>query len=158
MILLDTNTCIYIINAKPAAVLARFQQYRLGDIGLCSVVAAELAFGVAKSGSVRNRQALEMFLAPLSAPRPAEAARPPWGSSKVAKPHLLESILPFDDAALWTYGDLRADLERRSTPIGALDTMIAAHALSQHAMLVTNNTREFAKVPGLQLDNWIAEL
>jgi tRNA(fMet)-specific endonuclease VapC len=66
--------------------------------------------------------------------------------------------LPFDDAALWTYGDLRADLERRSTPIGALDTMIAAHALSQHAMLVTNNTREFAKVPGLQLDNWIAEL
>ena len=133
MILLDTNTCIYIINAKPAAVLARFQQYRLGDIGLCSVVAAELAFGVAKSGSLRNRQALEIFLAPLS-------------------------ILPFDDAALWTYGDLRTDLERRGTPIGALDTMIAAHALSQHAMLVTNNTREFAKVPGLQLDNWVAEL
>ena len=66
MILLDTNICIYIINAKPPAVLARFQQYRLGDIGLCSVVAAELAFGVAKSGSARNRQALEMFLAPLS--------------------------------------------------------------------------------------------
>jgi tRNA(fMet)-specific endonuclease VapC len=131
MILLDTNICIYIINAKPPAVLARFQQYRLGDIGLCSVVAAELAFGVAKSGSARNREALDMFLAPLT-------------------------ILPFDAAAVWVYGDLRADLERRGTPIGSLDTMIAAHALSQQALLVTNNSREFAKVPGLQLDNWVA--
>ena len=130
MILLDTNICIYIINAKPPAVLARFQQFRLGDIGLSSVVAAELAFGVAKSGSARNRQALEMFLAPLT-------------------------ILPFDAAAVWAYGDLRADLVRRGTPIGSLDTMIAAHALSQHALLVNNNTREFAKVPGLQLDNWV---
>ena len=131
MILLDTNICVYIINAKPPAVLARFQQYRLGDIGLCSVVAAELAFGVAKSGSERNRQALEMFLAPLT-------------------------ILPFDESAAWAYGDLRADLERRGTPIGSLDTMIAAHALSQQALLVTHNTREFAKVPGLQLDDWVA--
>ena len=130
MILLDTNICIYIINAKPPAVLARFQQYRLGDIGLCSVVAAELAYGVVKSGSARNRQALEMFLAPLT-------------------------ILPFDAAAAWAYGDLRADLERHGTPVGSLDTMIAAHALSLQAMLVTNNTHEFAKVPGLQLDNWV---
>lgn len=130
MILLDTNICIYIINAKPPAVLERFQQYRLGDIGICSVVAAELAFGVAKSGSLRNRQALEMFLAPLM-------------------------ILPFDEAAIWAYGDLRAELERKGTPIGSLDTMIAAHALSQHATLVTNNTREFSKVPGLSLDNWV---
>jgi tRNA(fMet)-specific endonuclease VapC len=57
---------------------------------------------------------------------------------------------------VWIYGDLRADLERRGTPIGSLDTLIAAHALSQQALLVTNNTREFAKVPGLQLDNWVA--
>lgn len=56
---------------------------------------------------------------------------------------------------MWAYGDLRADLKRRGTPIGALDTMIAAHALSQQALLVTNDTREFAKVPGLQLDNWV---
>ena len=130
MILLDTNICIYIINARPAAVLQRFRQYRMGDIGLCSVVAAELAYGVAKSGSLRNRQALEMFLAPLT-------------------------VLPFDEAALWVYGDLRAELERQGTPIGALDTMIAAHALSQQSPLVTNNTAEFARVPGLQLDNWV---
>ena len=130
MILLDTNICIYIINARPAAVLERFKRYRLGEIGLCSVVAAELAFGVAKSGSVRNRQALEMFLAPLT-------------------------ILPFDDRAAWAYGDLRADLERRGTPIGSLDTIIAAHALSLQATLITNNTREFAQVSGLHVDNWV---
>ena len=129
MILLDTNICIYIINAKPVDVLERFRQYRMGEVGLCSVVAAELAFGVAKSGSLRNRQALEMFLAPLT-------------------------ILPFDQQASWVYGDLRADLQKRGTPIGSLDTLIAAHALSQQATLVTNNTREFAMVPGLRLENW----
>ena len=130
MILLDTNICVHVINAKPPAVLERFRQHRMGEIGLCSVVAAELAYGVAKSGSARNRQALEMFLAPLI-------------------------ILPFDEAALWAYGDLRAELERKGTPIGALDTMIAAHALSQQSTLVTNNTREFARVPGLALENWV---
>ena len=130
MILLDTNICIYIINAKPPAVLARFRQYRLGDIGLSSIVAAELAYGVAKSGSTRNRQALNMFLAPLT-------------------------IVPFDTAAIWAYGDLRANLERAGTPIGSLDTMIAAHALSLRAQLVTNNTREFSKVAGLHLDDWV---
>ena len=129
MILLDTNICIYIINARLPAVLARFRQYRLGEIGVSSVVLSELAFGVAKSGSTRNRQALEMFLAPLV-------------------------VLPFDDAAAWAYGTVRADLERRGTPIGALDTMIAAHAVSLQALLVTHNTREFAQVTGLQLDDW----
>ena len=130
MILLDTNICIHVINAKPPEVLERFRKYRMGEIGLCSVVAAELAYGVAKSGSARNRDALEMFLAPLI-------------------------ILPFDVAALWTYGDLRAELERKGTPIGALDTMIAAHALSNKSILVTNNSREFARVPGLALENWV---
>jgi tRNA(fMet)-specific endonuclease VapC len=130
MILLDTNICIYIINAKPPAVLERFKNYRLGEIGVCSVVAAELAFGVAKSGSARNRHALEMFLAPLT-------------------------ILPFDERAAWAYGDLRAELERRGTPIGSLDTMIAAHALNLQATLITNNTREFAQVPGLHVANWV---
>lgn len=130
MILLDTNICIYIINAKPPAVLQRFRNYRMGDIGVCSVVAAELAFGVAKSGSTRNREALELYLAPLT-------------------------VLPFDEPAVWAYGTLGAELERQGTPIGALDTMIAAHALSQQATLVTNNTSEFGRVPGLRLDNWV---
>ena len=130
MILLDTNICIYIINKRPPEVLARFREYRLGEIGICSVVAAELAYGVAKSRSARNRSALVMFLAPLE-------------------------VLPFDEAAVWAYGELRASLEREGQPIGALDTMIAAHALSLEAPLVTNNTREFARVPGLRLENWV---
>lgn len=130
MILLDTNICIDVINAKPPAVLQRFREYRIGEIGICSVVATELAYGVAKSGSTRNRQALEMFLAPLM-------------------------ILPFDEDAIWSYGDLRAELMRKGTPIDSLDTMIAAHALSLRCTLVTNNTREFAKVPGLALENWV---
>lgn len=130
MILLDTNICIHIINARPAAVLQRFRDYRMGEIGLCSVVAAELAYGVSKGGSTRNREALDLFLSPLA-------------------------ILPFDETALWCYGDLRADLERQGTPIGALDMLIAAHALSLQATLVTNNIKAFQRVPGLQLDNWV---
>ena len=130
MILLDTNICIYIINAKPPGVLAHFERYRLGDVGVSSVVASELAYGVAKSSSVRNRQALEMFLAPLE-------------------------VLPFDEWAVWVYGDLRAELERDGRSIGALDTMIAAHALSLDATLVTNNFREFSMVPRLNLENWV---
>ena len=130
MILLDTNICIYIINAKPPEVLARFRHYRLGEVGLCSVVAAELAYGVAKSRSASNKAALEMFLAPLER-------------------------LPVDTHALWASGDLRANLERQGQPIGALDTMIAAHALSLDAPLVTHNTREFERVPGLRLENWV---
>jgi len=127
--MLDTNICIYIINARPPAVLERFRRERLGSISISSVTAAELAFGVAKSGSARNREALEMFLAPLE-------------------------VLPFDASAIWHYGDLRAALERRGEPIGALDTMIAAHAMASNTILVTNNTREFARVAGLRLENW----
>lgn len=129
MILLDTNICIYVINNRPPTVLGRFRQYSLGEIGVSSIVAAELTFGVAKSGSPRNRQALEMFLAPLE-------------------------ILPFDERCIWVYGDLRTDLEKRGLSIGSLDTLIAAHALSLNVPLVTNNLREFSRIPGLRLENW----
>ncbi len=130
--MLDTNICIYIINARPPAVLARFRKEHLGSIGISSVTAAELAFGVAKSGSARNHEALEMFLATLE-------------------------IMPFDASTIWHYGELRAELERRGQPIGALDTMIAAHALAANTILVTNNTREFVRVPALRLQNWAEE-
>lgn len=96
------------------------------------MVAAELAYGVTKRGSERNRSALEMFLAPLE-------------------------IMPFDENAVWAYAELRVELERRGESIGSLDTMIAAHALSLSAVLVTNNTREFARVKGLQLENWVVQ-
>ncbi len=128
--LLDTNICIYVINSRPREVLDRFKNESMGSIGISSVSAAELAYGVAKSGSARNREALAMFLAPLD-------------------------VLPFDEAAIWHYGKLRSDLEKRGEPIGALDTLIAAHALATDTILVTNNTREFSRVKGLRLENWV---
>lgn len=128
--MLDTNICIYIINARPAQVLRHFQEYSTGDIGVSSITATELAYGVAKSGSAKNRAALEKFLAPLE-------------------------IAAFNDAVFWRYGEIRAELERRGQPIGSLDTLIAAHALVLDATLVTNNTAEFARIAGLRLENWV---
>ena len=128
--LLDTNICIYIINKRPAQVLARFDGLRYGDVGVSAITGAELCFGVAKSGSARNRAALEKFLAPLD-------------------------LLPFDAAAMQVYGPLRADLQGRGQPIGSLDMLIAAHALALGATLVTNNLAEFGRVPGLPCENWV---
>lgn len=128
--LLDTNTCIYIINRRPAKVFQRFAGLHIGEIAISSITGAELAFGVAKSGSQRNHHALDKFLAPLE-------------------------ILPFDEAAMRRYGVLRSDFERRGTPIGALDLLIAAHALALNATLVSNNLREFQRVEGLTLENWL---
>jgi tRNA(fMet)-specific endonuclease VapC len=128
--LLDTNTCIYIINRRPPEVFDRFTGRHIGEIAISSITGAELAFGVAKSGSRRNQQALDKFLAPLD-------------------------ILPFDEAAMRRYGSLRSYLERQGRPIGALDLLIAAHALALDVTLVTNNEREFARVPGLRLTNWV---
>ena len=129
MILLDTNTCIYIINNRPPNVLERFRKYKAGEVGISSIAASELAYGVAKSGSVKNRKALDMFLAPLQ-------------------------ILPFDSQCLWFYADLRASLEKQGLSIGPMDTLIAAQALSIDGTLVTNNIKEFMRVPQLKLDNW----
>ena len=127
--LLDTNICIYIINSRPANVLQRFHQERIGNIGISCITASELTYGVIKSGSEKNRLALEMFLAPLE-------------------------IYSFDESVIWQYGEVRADLEKQGKPIGALDTMIAARALALNTILVTNNTREFSGVEGLHYENW----
>lgn len=129
--LLDTNTCIYIINERPAQVLQRFRRFAVTELGISSITVAELAFGVAKSKSSRNRAALEAFLLPLE-------------------------VAEFDLTAAFAYGELRAELERRGSPIGPLDLQIAAHALSLGTTIVTNNEREFGKVPGLKIDNWIS--
>lgn len=129
MILLDTNTCIYIINNRPPEVLERFRSYKAGAVGISSIAASELAYGVSKSGSIKNRKALDMFLAPLQ-------------------------VLPFDVQCLWFYADLRASLEKKGLTIGPMDTLIAAQALSIDGMLVTNNLKEFSRVPKLKLENW----
>ena len=129
MILLDTNTCIYIINNRPPNVLEKFRKYKAGEVGISSIAASELAYGVAKSGSIKNRKALDMFLAPMQ-------------------------ILPFDSQCLWFYADLRASLEKQGLSIGPMDSLIAAHALSIDGTLVTHNIKEFVRVPKLKLENW----
>jgi len=128
--LLDTNICIYIINRRPMEVFDRFEGLKAGQLAISSITGAELSFGVAKSGSERNQRALDKFLAPLE-------------------------ILSFDEAAMRSYGPVRSHLESQGTPIGSMDLLIAAHALALGATLVTNNTREFERVPGLVLENWV---
>ncbi len=128
--LLDTNICVYVIRGRRREVVARFLQHDASDLFVSSVTTAELYFGMEKSDRrERNLETLETFLSPLV-------------------------VTPFDQAAARRYGELRADLERRGLPIGPLDTLIAAHALSLGAVLVTNNVREFARVPGLRVENW----
>lgn len=131
--LLDTNICIYIIKQRPIAVRQKFMAYQIGDIGVSSITIAELQVGVERNQQ-RNQAAL-------------------------ALEQLLQSllVLNFDLRAAAAYGKLRTHLESRGTPIGPLDSLIAAHAISLDATLVTNKLREFARVPGLKAENWVGE-
>ncbi len=128
--LLDTNMCIYLIKRQPPEVLRRFEVHEVGDIGVSSVTAAELYFGARKSQRPsQNEQALEQFLLPLV-------------------------VAEFGHDAAAAYGRIRTALEKRGAPIGPLDTLIAAHAVGLNLTLVTNNVREFARVPNLEIENW----
>jgi tRNA(fMet)-specific endonuclease VapC len=127
--LLDTNICIKVIRKQSAFATARLQN-RLRDVAISSITYSELAFGAAKSTDPQlNLLLLNNFCSPLS-------------------------ILPYDDAAGATYGPVRAYLESVGSPIGPLDTLIAAHALALGLILVTDNQREFRRVPGLTVENW----
>ena len=128
--MLDTNICIYAIKHRPPQVLAALRAHESAGLGVSSITVSELESGAAKSGSARNHKALQQFLEPLT-------------------------IADFDRAAAARYGQIRAQLEASGTPIGPLDTQIAAHALALGVTLVSNNTREFSRVPGLQLVNWV---
>ena len=130
--LLDTNTCIYIIKRQPEKTLVKLQSLDIASVGVSSITVSELEYGVSKSTRPeQNKLALAEFLAPLE-------------------------ILPYDDLAAAKYGDLRAFLESQGTPIGPLDTLIAAHALALGCTLVTDNEREFSRVSGLVVENWVA--
>lgn len=126
---LDTNICVYILNQRPAHVARKFASYSRGDLAVSSVTVAELAFGAAKSVRPQSQERLELFLLDLIS-------------------------IPYDDAAAWHYGPLRAGLQAAGTPIGPLDMLIAAHALSAGVTLVTHNVSEFERVPGLRVENW----
>ena len=127
---LDTNVCIRYLNGRSPLVRERLQALEAGSIRLCSVVKAELVYGAAKSRVREHTLAkLDRFFAAFES-------------------------LPFDDRAALNYGEIRADLESQGTPIGPNDLLIAAIALANQATLVTTNTREFARVKGLELENW----
>ena len=130
--MLDTNICIYLIKRRPAAVTAALLQHEAEGVGVSIITVCELAYGAAKSASARNQAALRHFLEPLE-------------------------VADFDHAAAMAYANVRAALDSAGTPIGPLDTQIAAHALSLGITLVSNNTREFERVPGLKLANWADE-
>ena len=127
--LLDTDTCIYAIKQRPD-VLEKLLSKSRADVAVSVITEAELRTGAAKSSSSqRTERLVESFLRPLE-------------------------IAPFTSEDAFSYARVRAHLERAGTPIGPLDTLIAAQAVARKLVLVTNNEREFGRVPGLRLENW----
>lgn len=128
--MLDTNTCIYLIKRKSQKIIERLKKLTVGDIGISSITLAELQYGVAKSRHKKqNRIALEEFVLPLD-------------------------IAPFDEKSAESYGIVRSQLEKTGKPIGSLDTLIGAHALSLGVTIVTNNTKEFKRIKSLTVVDW----
>jgi tRNA(fMet)-specific endonuclease VapC len=128
--MLDTDICIYTIKRKPSQVLKRLETLQPGMVLMSSITFAELMNGAKKSNFVEdNIRRLE------------------------ALSEIIE-VIPFDKDAAIAYGNIRSDLEKKGMIIGGNDLLIAAHAISRDLVLVTNNTREFSRVSGLQLENW----
>lgn len=129
--LLDTNICIYIINEQPTQVLQRLIQAGRESLAISTITVAELAFGVAKSTRADSRVKLENFLSKFP-------------------------ILDWGQDAAWVYGNVRKTLEAKGQRIGERDLLLACQALSLDITMVTNNTREFERIEGLKLENWVA--
>lgn len=130
--MLDTNICIYAIKHKPEQVFIHLQEHNPIDICISSITYAELIHGVEKSKAIeKNRIALALLLANIE-------------------------IVNFDSKAAESYGKIRAELEKAGTPIGPLDMMIAGHAKSLGYTVVTNNTKEFERVCGIKIENWVS--
>ena len=129
--MLDTNICIYAIKHKPEIVIKRFLAHNPDEMCISAITYGELMHGVEKSQSTeKNRIALALFLSP---------------------------ILEFGAEAAEEYGRIGADLEKKGTPIGSMDLLIAAHAKAEQLIIVTNNTREFKRVEGLPVEDWTLE-
>lgn len=129
--MLDTNIIIYAKNNRPASVLYRLREHHPRDICISSITMAELEFGICNSTKPEyNREVLMEFLSPIS-------------------------IIPFDISAAREYGRIRSDLMKKGTLIGPNDLLIAAHAKALGLTLVTNNVREFERVEGLKIENWV---
>lgn len=131
MYLLDTNICIYLMKKKPDSVFNKMRTLNMADITISSITLAELEYGANKSQfPEKSKQTLFEFVAPFQ-------------------------ILSFDEKASGTYGTIRAYLENKGTPIGSMDMLIAAHAIAEDKILVTNNEKEFSRVPRIRIENWV---
>jgi tRNA(fMet)-specific endonuclease VapC len=131
--LLDTNICIYLIKNRPESLVQRLQSKEIEQIGISTITLSELEYGVAKSQQFeKNSVALIEFLTPFK-------------------------ILDFNQTAAHEYGFIRTFLEEKGQLIGPMDLLIAAHAIAEGLILVTNNEREFRRVPALKVENWVAE-
>jgi len=129
--MLDTNICIYIIKNRPPSVKEKFQEFNIGELCISTITVSELMYGVYKSEFIeKNLKAIESFLMPFD-------------------------IVDYDYQASMEYGKIRASLEKQGRVIGNMDMQIAGHALALNLQLVTNNTKEFERVEGLHLDNWV---
>lgn len=128
--MLDTNICIYAIKHKPDTVIKKFLSHDPEELCISAITYAELMHGVEKSMAVeKNRIAMSLFLSPIT-------------------------ILQFDERAAEEYGRIKAELEKKGTPIDPMDTLIASHTKSRGLIIVTNNTREFNRVAGLTIEDW----
>ncbi len=127
---LDTNICSYILRKRPPVMVERFSSLSRDGLWLSVVVAAELRYGAAKLGQPRFQSAVEAWLAGFD-------------------------VRDWTSDASHEYARLRASLEKVGKPIGSMDMMIAAHALAQDSVLITNNAREFHRVPGLAVEEWV---
>ncbi len=129
--LLDTNICVYLIKKKPENVLKKLRSALKDGVAISAITLAELLYGVeASAWQEKNLLALNQFLS-------------------------IVDILPFDDEAAAEYGKICAALRQQGTSIGVMDTLIAGHAKAQGLIIVTNNVREFERVDGLQLEDWL---
>ena len=130
MKLLDTNICVYAIRNRPAGIRERLDAEGLSAVALSIITAMELEVGAWRSGGTDYARRVRRFLAQIE-------------------------VLALDDGSREIYGELRLSLEKRGSMIGPLDALIAAHTLALDATLVTNNQREFKRVKGLRLENWV---
>ncbi len=128
--LLDTNICIYIQRQKPESVLNRFKNLKPGEAAMSIITWGELLYGAEKS---RQRDNVLSLLYEFSTFIP---------------------VLPMPEHAGRNYGRIRAFLEIQGMPVGNNDLWIAAHAIAENHILVTNNEREFSRIPGLNVQNW----
>ena len=129
--MLDTNICIYIIKNKPLNVRKKFESYGFGEIAIQSITVAELYYGVYKSFKTeQNLLSLNNFLSPFN-------------------------IIEFDIECALAYGKIRAELENKGQIIGSMDMLIASCSLAKNFTLITNNLKEFKRIKGLKVENWI---